>query len=72
MVERVNELNFCKSKLVVCLDLYDDLKRKKVSSHDDFIVTKSKLIFLRKEILEICDKMSEITKEREKIVKSGI
>ena len=72
MVERVNELNLYKSKLVVCLDLYDELKRKKISSHDEYIVTRSKLHFLKKEILEICDKISDITAQREKFFKSEI
>lgn len=59
-------------KLSVSVNLYEELKSSEVKSHDDYIVNFTKLDFLQKEILKICDDISSITKQKESVVKKGI
>ena len=72
MTHRVEELNLKTSKLAVCLDLYDEIKRSKIDSHEDYIKKRTKLEFLKNEILTITTNISKITKEKENVAKSHI
>jgi hypothetical protein len=70
--ERIDILNTSVTKLAVSLDLYDELKQKKVSSHEEYLINKTKLSFLQKEILRTCSSISEITQKKEELVKKEI
>ena len=65
MVEKVNELSHDCNKLSVCVELYDEIQKKEIKSHDEYIINLTKLKFLKDEILDMCDKISRITKRRE-------
>lgn len=72
MVEQVDELvNNC-NKLAISLDLYDEIKAIEVKSHDEYIINYSKLKFLKKEILELSNNITKITKSQERIAKRHI
>jgi hypothetical protein len=72
MKQKIDALSHNTSKLEVSLNLYEEIKSAKVSSHDEYIINITKLKFLEKEILDSCEKMLEITRKKEINTKSHI
>jgi len=65
--EHIDHLLEESTKLLVASDLYDELKASKVSTHEEYIITLTKIRFLREDILSTCENILKVTRQREKV-----
>lgn len=70
--EHIDHLLEQSRKLLVACDLYDELQGSKIETHEEYIVTLTKLRFLREDILRTCDEVFRVTRRREHIAKHHV